>query len=408
MAARVTSGALAALTVSAVAAGTVVLVNQFGAGSSADTTAAAATNSANRSAPASAPVSNASIGGRNRSATGTPPASTPPSLVAVPLHVVNVAPAGGQLVDGTAAIVVTFDEPVSTTVLPSLDPSTPGTWSQPTPTSLRFDPDVPFLPDTSVRVDVPAGMRADNGGTLATGTTASFHIADGSLLRLQQLLAELDYLPVQFNPTFPEPHTAAAQGAMAFDPPDGAFSMRWDDTPAALASLWDANTLTPVTSGAIMAFENVHQLAVDGDAGPAVWAALLSDAVNDIVDPQPYTWAWTTMSHPETLRIWSNGAFVFSTPANTGIPAAPTPKGSWPVFSRFRSQTMKGTNPDGTKYNDPGVPYINYFHGGDAIHGFERASYGSAQSLGCIELPYTAAAKVWDLIDYGTVVTVTS
>jgi lipoprotein-anchoring transpeptidase ErfK/SrfK len=69
---------------------------------------------------------------------------------------------------------------------------------------------------------------------------------------------------------------------------------------------------------------------------------------------------------------------------------------------------MKGTNPDGTKYNDPGVPYINYFNGGDAIHGFERASYGSAQSLGCIELPYDAAAQVWDLIDYGTVVTVSS
>jgi peptidoglycan hydrolase-like protein with peptidoglycan-binding domain len=165
--------------------------------------------------------------------------------------------------------------------------------------------------------------------------------------------------------------------------------------------------MTVMTKGAIMAFENAHQLAIDGVAGPAVWDALLRDAVAGAVDPQPYTWAWTTMQRPETLRIWSDGDFVFSSKANTGIAAAPTPKGSWPVFARFRSQTMKGTNPDGSKYVDPGVPFISYFYQGDAIHGFKRASYGSPQSLGCVELPYAAAQTVWSLIDYGTVVTVT-
>ena len=38
---------------------------------------------------------------------------------------------------------------------------------------------------------------------------------------------------------------------------------------------------------------------------------------------------------------------------------------------------MSGTNPDGSHYSDPGVPWVSYFNGGDALHGFLRASYGS-------------------------------
>jgi hypothetical protein len=37
------------------------------------------------------------------------------------------------------------------------------------------------------------------------------------------------------------------------------------------------------------------------------------------------------------------------------------------------------------------VYWINYFNGGDAVHGFVRASYGFPQSLGCVELPIPTA-----------------
>ena len=49
---------------------------------------------------------------------------------------------------------------------------------------------------------------------------------------------------------------------------------------------------------------------------------------------------------------------------------------------------MKGTNPDGTKYADP-VTWVAYFRAGEAVHYFPRGSYGSLQSLGCVELPWT-------------------
>ena len=38
--------------------------------------------------------------------------------------------------------------------------------------------------------------------------------------------------------------------------------------------------------------------------------------------------------------------------------------------------------------------------------GHTRASFGTPQSLGCVELPLDAAAKVWPYTPIGTLVTV--
>src|SRR4029077_10934423 len=121
-----------------------------------------------------------------------------------------------------------------------------------------------------------------------------------------------------------------------------------------------------------------------------------------------YDWVDVSESRPEHATVWRDGAVAYTTLANTGISSAPTQPGTWPVYARYRTTTMKGTNPDGSHYSDPGVPWVSYFHGGDAIHGFNRASYGSAQSLGCVELPPSEAAKVFPYTSIGTLVTVTS
>jgi hypothetical protein len=97
---------------------------------------------------------------------------------------------------------------------------------------------------------------------------------------------------------------------------------------------------------------------------------------------------------------------VLTSPGNTGVPAAPTQLGTWPVFEHIPSGTMSGTNPNGSHYNDPGIQWISYFHGGDALHAFTRASFGTPQSLGCVELPLSQAAKVWPYTPIGTLVTI--
>jgi hypothetical protein len=53
---------------------------------------------------------------------------------------------------------------------------------------------------------------------------------------------------------------------------------------------------------------------------------------------------------------------------------------------------MQGSNPGGSHYADF-VQWVAHFNGGGAVHYMPRASYGSPQSLGCIELPYAAAEQ---------------
>ena len=80
--------------------------------------------------------------------------------------------------------------------------------------------------------------------------------------------------------------------------------------------------------------------------------------------------------------------------------------GGWRTRTSIDSTTMSGANPDGTHYNDPGIRWISYFNRGDAIHAFPRASFGTPQSLGCVELPLAQAAKVWPYTPIGTLVTI--
>jgi lipoprotein-anchoring transpeptidase ErfK/SrfK len=95
---------------------------------------------------------------------------------------------------------------------------------------------------------------------------------------------------------------------------------------------------------------------------------------------------------------------VLTTPVNPGIASRPTATGTYPVFEHIASGTMSGTNPDGSHYNDPGIQWISYFNGGDALHAFNRAQYGSPQSLGCVEMQTGPAGRVWPYTPIGTLV----
>jgi lipoprotein-anchoring transpeptidase ErfK/SrfK len=52
--------------------------------------------------------------------------------------------------------------------------------------------------------------------------------------------------------------------------------------------------------------------------------------------------------------------------------------------------------------------WISYFNGGEAIHGFNRATYGFPQSVGCVEASNDDAGKIWPYTPIGTLVTVTT
>ncbi len=162
--------------------------------------------------------------------------------------------------------------------------------------------------------------------------------------------------------------------------------------------------LEAVSRGALEVYQADNHLPVTGAADSATWASLLYSLTHYRRDPVSYTWVSVSESLPETLRVHRGDRVALATPVNTGVAGAETERGMFPIYARYVSTTMSGTNPDGSKYVDPGVPWVNYFNGGDAVHGFPRASYGFPQSNGCVELPIETARFAFGMLAVGDVV----
>lgn len=324
------------------------------------------------------------------------------------LSVVSTSPANGATgVAADATVSVQFSRPLAAgSAAPTLQPPVAGTWAQSAPDVLTFTPTASLPPGTVERLVVPGGqlgLRATDGALLDTSTTDQFTVAPMSTLRLQQLLGQLGYLPVAFIPQSSAP---VAPPEMAIAQPGG-FLWRWTTLPATLTSQWAPGQYGVITKGAVMSFEAQHQLATDGIAGPLVWSALLAAAAQGQSNPYGH-WDWVdvTTAQPEAVHVWRDGTMVYQSVANTGVPGAVTTPGTFPVYLRYQVTTMSGTNPNGTTYHDTGIPWVSYFNGGDALHGFVRAQYGFPQSNGCVEMPPANAAVVWPYTPIGTLVTV--
>jgi peptidoglycan hydrolase-like protein with peptidoglycan-binding domain len=341
-----------------------------------------------------------------------------PLQPATGLQVVSVTPAAGARgVNGTGPIRVQFSAPLAaSSPMPTLSPSIPGQWTIQGDAAV-FTPTVGYLGNTKVTVKIPGGLAgvisaagadAGNGGTLGSNVSQSFTTASLSTMRLQQLLAQLGYLPLTWTSTSHpavSPASARAELVAAYSAPAGTFSWQ-SGYPWSLKQQWKAGSANILQVGAIRAFESVHGLTMDGAAGRTVWSDLLTAVAQGKHNPNGYTYALASQYSPETLTIWHNGHVVLKTLVNTGIPASPTADGTFPVYLKYYFSYMKGTNPDGTKYDDP-VYYASYFNGGDAVHQFDRYSYGYYQSLGCVELPWDAAKAAYPYLTYGSLVTVT-
>lgn len=318
------------------------------------------------------------------------------------------SPAPGTRIAPGTPIYLTFSEPVSAVLggaRPQLTPATPGRWSTSNSHTLVFHPNgYGYGLGTQVTVALPSSVRLLGDSAAASASTASWTVPNGSLLRAQQLLATLGYLPLRFEQAGASvAMAAAAQESAAVSPPQGSFSWRYGNTPASLRAMWAPGTENVVTKGALMAFEQAHELTTDGIAGPSVWRALIGAAIANRQASGGYTYV-SVNEGSQSLNLWHDGSTVLTTPVNTGIASAPTALGTYPVYEHVSSGTMSGTNPDGSTYKDPGVPWISYFNGGDALHGFNRAQYGFPQSLGCVEMPVGTAGRVWPYTPIGTLV----
>jgi peptidoglycan hydrolase-like protein with peptidoglycan-binding domain len=355
-----------------------------------------------------AAVAVVALGTRGRSVNtllGSP--ATADVAAASPLPATQLAALPKRMIDnGTAPLTVALDAPVSpASPPPTLNPKIAGTWSIAGDSEV-FTPASTLQPCTHYALTVWARTSSTAHTELGRKQTIGLNVACPSLSALQQALARLGYLGARFHPRYivhiasgAETRREAAEHA--FHPPRGALVPDPSDAPPVQAGQLDATT-----RGALEVYQSDRGLEASGEPNSATWASLLYDETKYRRDPVSYTWVSVSESLPETLEVHRGDRVVFSTPANTGVPGAETEQGIFPIYARYVSTTMSGTDVDGTKYNVPDVPWVNYFNGGDAVHGYPRASYGFPQSNGCVELPIEAANRVFGMLAIGDIVEV--
>jgi hypothetical protein len=333
------------------------------------------------------------------------PPSDSPVMVSLPAAGARIAPA--------THIHLTFSKPVSEVLgssRPRLSPATQGSWHETNSHTLVFVPSgFGAALGSQLRVQLPrsVAVTAGTGSGLRSTSQIEWTVPPGSTLRLQQLLAEAGYLPVDWQPSGAAvAHTPGAEAQAAVDPPSGSFNWRYSNTPHQLQAMWSPGQASVITKGAVMKFENENEMTVDGLAGSAVWQKLLGNAIAGKRLNSGYSYVYVHREVPETMTLWHDGQTVITSPANTGISGAETELGTFPVFEHLPETTMSGTNPDGSHYEDPGIKWVSYFNGGDALHNFDRSSFGTPQSLGCVELPLAASAEIWPYTPIGTLVTI--
>src|ERR1022692_2593878 len=231
-------------------------------------------------------------------ALSTPAASTPPAAhlashrpspaPAPPLQVMSASPGNVSTQgSGAAPVQVVFSAPLArSSPLPTFSPTVPGSWLAGSDAPMVFTPTTPFARGTAETLSIPggaSGVHSAKGGLLATPATFHFVTAGWSTLRLEQLLAQLHYLPLTWTPIASS--TTGSTTSLSYSrqltdvyaPPAGAFTWQ-PGYPSALTSQWAPGVSSRILTGALMAFQSVHGLAMDGVAGGSTWQAVLDAA----------------------------------------------------------------------------------------------------------------------------------
>ncbi len=107
---------------------------------------------------------------------------------------------------------------------------------------------------------------------------------------------------------------------------------------------------------------------------------------------------WIEVSLSEQkVRAWEGNQKVMEFPISSGLWSS-TPKGTFEIWYKTRSQTMKGGSKElGTYYYLPNVPYNMFFHKGYALHGaYWHNNFGNPMSHGCVNEPIANAAQIFE------------
>ncbi len=158
------------------------------------------------------------------------------------------SPLPGTQITPLTPITVSFSQPVSAALggkLPVIEPSGSGSWQEIDSHTIVYRPrDFGFGLDTGVKLYLPSQVKLVDGHDTGSSSEGVWSVPGGSTLRAQEILAQLGYLPLTFDPSKRVANTPAAQETAAAYPPQGSFSWRYPNTPPALRGLWSPGPAT--------------------------------------------------------------------------------------------------------------------------------------------------------------------
>ncbi|MGW8395631.1 L,D-transpeptidase family protein [Streptomyces lydicus] len=154
---------------------------------------------------------------------------------------------------------------------------------------------------------------------------------------------------------------------------------------------------------AIRRFQRAHRIApATGYAGRATGAAVrLMRARKDPnragrCPDRPERTVCADLNR-QLLWVQQGGAVIFDpVTIRSGQPTMETRTGTYRIYRRSRNHTSN-------LYHTP-MPFAQFFDRGEALHGVYEDIYAGPGSHGCINLTWSDARKLWDLLKKGDVV----
>ena len=106
----------------------------------------------------------------------------------------------------------------------------------------------------------------------------------------------------------------------------------------------------------------------------------------------------------QQMYAYEGDRLILSSGVSTGRPGWETPAGNFRIYLKYPVQTMSGSA-NGETWYVPDVPHAMYFFQNAALHGtYWHNSFGTGARLshGCVNLPLSVAAQLYNWAPIGT------
>lgn len=136
----------------------------------------------------------------------------------------------------------------------------------------------------------------------------------------------------------------------------------------------------------------------------------ISYAAAKTVEVQPYEKWIVVDTTNKRMYAYEQSNLVRTFLVSAGAPQTPTVVGQFAIYSKHRTQDMRGNNADGSRYFQPNVEWVSYFYRDYAVHGnYWRplSWFGNVNSShGCVGVVNEQAQWIYEWAPIGTPVIV--